>query len=408
MAPVGQMSCPTGAITSFPLPMAITATDTLYDTVSEPLTISFQWASRSTPPQFTTNSTIDEVGAGNTNLSTLRYQNNQYTISNVQIIKPSHKAWILPISAQEKNNEDIAITFQSNDKTLNTQYLTFIVPILRSSSQSQPTYLKGLSASNSNGTFSLSQVFPTNPRSKFAYYSTCMASTGAGVNSQNMYVFVSINGLSVSDTLMGQILGRVSLGQFNSTLVAPFMTRLTTSSIIINAANLFTQYVMTTSELLNYANFRNQYTNVNMNANTRDDDTSAYTCVPIDPDDAVVNGQLTVDLDKGEVLSNVLAQRESKRALHSLSGKLDPTRFVAFFQGGLGIFMGILISLLFILFVYFAVNKYKGPVAGTATAATSTVGKMAAQIAPVITNLSVYGIIVLIAAFGGFILGAML
>jgi hypothetical protein len=408
MAPVGQMSCPTGAITSFPLQMAITATDTLYDTVSEPLTISFQWASRSTPPQFTNNSTIDEVGSGNTNLSTLRFQNNQYTISSVQMIKPSHKAWILPISAQEKNNEDIAITFQSNDTNLNTQYLTFIVPILRSSSQSEPTYLKGLSASNSNGTFSLSQVFPTNPRSKFAYYSTCMASTGAGVNSQNMYVFVSINGLSVSDTLMKQILEQVSLGQFNSTLVAPFMTRLTSSSIIINAANRFTQYVMTTSELLNYSNFKKQYTNVNMNANTRDDDTSAYTCVPIDPDDAVVNGQLTVDLDKGEVLSNVLAQRESKRALHSLSGKLDPTRFVAFFESGLGIFMGILISLLFILFVYFAVNKYKGPAATAGAAATSTMGKIAAQIAPVITNMSIYGIIILIAAFGGFVIGAML
>lgn len=407
MAPVGQMSCPAGAITSFPLPMGITATDTLYDTVSEPLTISFQWAMRSTPPKFTANSAIDEVGSGNTNHSTLRFQNNTYTIMSVQIIQPSHKAWVVPTSAQEKNKEDMAIIFSGNDTNLNTPYLVFIVPILRSSSQAEPTYLKGLSDSNSNGPFSLSQVFPTNPRSKFAYYSTCLSSASGGAT-QNMYVFVSVNGVNISDALMAKISGKLSLGQFNSTLVTPFMTRLTTSSITINAVSRFTQYVMTTSQLLNYANFKQQYTNVNMNANTRDDDTSAYTCVPIDPDDAVVNGQLTVDLDKGEVLSNVLAQRESKRSLHSLSGKLDPTRFVAFFESGLGIFMGFLISLLFILFVYFAVNRYKGPAATAGAAATSTVGKLAAQIGPIITNISIYGIVILIAAFGGFVIGAML
>ena len=317
MAPVGQMSCPTGAINSFPLQMAITATDTLYDTVSEPLTISFQWATRSTPPKFTTKSVIDEVGSGNTNLSTLRFQNNTYTISNAQIIQASHKAWIIPTSSQDKNKEDIVITFKSNDTSINIRYLTFVIPILRSSTPSQPTYLKGLNNPNSNGTFSLSQILPTNPRSKFAYYSSCITpstSTGdltSGAPSENMNVYVSLNGLSVSDTLMTNIREKVSLGQFDSTMNLPFTLRPTAASIIINTVERFKQYINTTSELLNYANFKNQYTNVNMNANTRDDDTSAYTCVPIDPDDAVVNGQLTVDLDKGEVMSNVLAKRES-------------------------------------------------------------------------------------------------
>jgi len=400
MAPVGQMSCPTGAIQSFPLRMGITASDNLYDTVSEPLTISFQWAAKTTPPQFSPNvvSTINDSG---TNTSTLRFQNNKYTVTNVQIIQPSHNSWILPTSAQSSNKEDIAITFGSNDERLNTEYLTFIVPIIRTSSSSEPTYLKGLADPNLNGTFSLGQLFPTNTRTKFAYYSTCLSSVGTGTSTQNMYVFVCISGLSVSDKLMEDVLNKVSLKQFSSKITAPFMTRLTGPSITISSADIFTKYIMTTSELLNYANFRNQYTNVNMNANTREDDTSAYTCVPIDPDDAVSNGQLTVNLDNGKILSEVLAERASTRSLHSLSGNLDPSRFVAFFEGGLGIFMGCVLALLVILFGYFAVRKYKG----TSTTGTTS---QSSQIMTILTNVSVYGIVVIVAAFGGFVIGAML
>jgi hypothetical protein len=409
MAPVGQMSCPTGAIQSFPLKMGITASDTLYDTVSEALTVSFQWAARTTPPRFIQNfvSTLDEIGAGNTSLSTLRFQNNNYTISNVEIIQPSHKAWILPVSGQGSNYEDIAITFASNDTKLNTQYITFVIPIIRTSSPIQPTYFKGLSDPNSNGTFSLGQLLPTNTRTKFAYYSTCLSPSGAGLPSQNMYVFVCISGLSVSDALMKNLLTKVSLGQFSSKITAPFMTRLTGPSVTISNAEILTQYVMTTTELLNYDNFKGQYSRVNMNANTRVDDTSSYKCVPIDPEDAVTNGQLTVNLDNGEVLSQVLAERDSTRSLHSLFGNLDRSRFVKLFEGGLGIFMGVLLCLLFILFGYFAVRKLKGGSTTTATTATTATGT-SSQIMTVLTNISVYGFVVLIAAFGGFVIGAML
>ena len=401
MAPVGQMSCPTGAIQSFPLKMGITASDNLYDTVSEPLTISFQWAAKMTPPQFIKNlvSTIDDTG---TNTSTLRFKNNKYSSTNVQIIQPSHNSWILPTSAQGSNKEDIAITFSSDDENLNTQYLTFIIPIIRTSSPSQPTYLKGLADPNSNGTFSLGQLLPTNTRSKFAYYSTCLSSVGSGTSTQNMYVFVSISGLNVSDTLMNDILSKVSLKQFSSKITAPFMTRLTGPSITIGSAEIFTKYVLTTTEVLNYANFQGQYARVNVNENTRVDDTSAYTCVPIDPEDAISNGQLTVNLDNGQVMSEVLAKRESTRVLHSLSGNLDPSRFVGFFESGLGIFMGVVLALLVLLFGYFAVRKYKGTPTDPAAASQTS------QIMTILTNFSVYGVVVIVAAFGGFVIGAML
>jgi len=118
-------SCSPGAIKSFPLDLAITVTDTLYDSVDEPVTMDIQWATRSTPPMFITpmtNCITDEVGAGNTNLTTLRFMNNNYTISAVQIITASHKNWILPNSLQSSNFEDIEITFSTTSATTPYNY----------------------------------------------------------------------------------------------------------------------------------------------------------------------------------------------------------------------------------------------------------------------------------------------
>ena len=134
--------CPTGSINSFPLKLGLTATDALYDGVSEPVTIDFQWATRSTSPQFITPKTsgvTDEVGAGNSNLSTLRFINNNYTVASVQIINASHKSWILPVSDQVNNMEDIVITF--SNESLAYPYIVFIIPVLRTPSQIQPNYL---------------------------------------------------------------------------------------------------------------------------------------------------------------------------------------------------------------------------------------------------------------------------
>ena len=92
--------CPPTAISSFPLTLGFgPITSERYDSVSEPLTMDFQWASRSTPPLFTTpksSAITDEVGSGNTNISTLRFMNNNYSIASVQIIR----SWIGIPSAQ--------------------------------------------------------------------------------------------------------------------------------------------------------------------------------------------------------------------------------------------------------------------------------------------------------------------
>jgi len=386
-------TCPTGAITSFPLQMAISATDALYEGVSEPVTIDFQWASRSTPPMFISpqqNATTDEVSAGNSNLTTLRYMNKSYTISAVQIIQASHTAWILPATAQANNKEDLAITFSSGDTTTAYAYLTFIIPILRDSIGS-PSYLQGLSNPNANGPFSVQSCFPTNARANFAYYATCLAGYSKLATTQNAYIFVNTNGLQVSSTLMTKILeltGRTgSFAQFSP----PYVSRLTNTRTAIKSITEFSSYVLTTNQLLNYTDFVKQ--NPTLKTNVRQDNTDAYQCVPIDPDASVVDGKINVDLSTGQVLTEVLTKRNAVMTANNVKPSMDPGRLEKYMGTAIGIVLSIV---LFWIIIQFAAMMFidQGPGLD--------------QGGSWLTSVPTYGLIILIAGFIGFIVGTMI
>lgn len=383
-------TCPAGAITSFPLQMAITATDILYDSANEPITMDFQWAARSTPPAFvdTVTSTTDEVGAGNTNLTTLRFLNNSYTVSSVQFVTASHSSWILPITAQEKNKEDVIITFSSENTNTVYTYLTFIIPILRSGSALEPFYLKGLSNPNANGPFSLQDLFPKNPKARFAYYSTCLAGYSQTSPTTNVYVFVCTDGLQVSSGLMDGILKASGKSTSFGDFTPPYISRLTNISTILSSNTDFTNFVMTTTDLLNYQNFSTAYPT--MDTNIRKDDTSAYQCVPIDPD-SVVDGQINVDLTTGGLsLKDVMEQRDALRAAHGLKASMDPGRLEAFLGTALGIMLAVVFTMAVLYFLFAYVS-----------------GVQPGQTDDWIYSIPKYVLIVLFASLFGFVVGSM-
>ena len=384
-------ACPTGAIRSFPLKLAITATDVLYDIANEPITMDFQWASRSTPPTFidTITSTTDEVGAGNTNLTTVRFMNNTYTISAVQLISASHNSWILPTTQQANNKEDIAITFSSSSTTTAYNYFTFIIPIIRSGTAIQPNYLKGLADANANGPFSLKDLFPTSASSRFAYYSTCLAGYSQSSATANVYIFVSTSGIQVTSSLIESVLSKSGkLNAFGS-FSPPYISRLTSINTVISSNADFTNFVMTTTDLLNFAGFSSKYSS--LHENIRKDDTSAYQCVPIDPDTAVVDGQINIDLKTGGLsLKDVMHERDALRASHGLSASMDPGRLEAFLGTALGIMLAVVFSMAVIYFLFAYVS-----------------GVGANQYNGWLLDIPKYVLIVLFAGLVGFIIGSM-
>jgi hypothetical protein len=355
--------------------------------------MDIQWSARSTPPMFIapkTSCITDEVGSGNSNLTTLRFMNVNYTVASVQIIAASHNAWILPNTAQASNKEDIVITFSTTSTTTQYAYITFVIPLLRGATGT-PSYLTGLSDPNGNGPFTLQSCFPTNPRSRFAYYATCLAGYSGHASTQSSYVFVSTEGVQVSQTLITIILGLTGRSDAFATYSAPFMSRLTAKTTSVRSIGDFTNYVMTTTQLLNYADFSAQYPAVD--TNIRQDDTSAYQCVPIDPDSAIVDGKLKIDLTKGEVLTNVLSARDALRAANGTGSGIQPGRIEKYMGTALGIILSIV---LFGSILWFAIIMFV------------ELGTPAASAAQWTNNIPAYMFIILIAGFLGFIIGAML
>jgi hypothetical protein len=391
------MACPTGSINSFPLELGLTATDTLYDTVSEPVTIDFQWGTRATPPIFIAPQTAaqtDEVGSGNSNLSTIRFMNNTYTVSAVQIVNASHKPWIMPVTSQQNNTEDMIVTFSNITATY--QYIAFVIPILRVNTKIKPAYLVGLSDQNANGPFSLQSCFPTNPRARFAYYTVCLNANTAKAASQNMYVFVSTDGIRVEGALMATIMELTGNKTNFTKYVAPPTFRFSpTPKSILSVAD-FTTYVQTTNQLLNFAKFKDFYPDiVTPSSDSPENKTDAYKCVAVDPDSAIVDGQIQVDLSTGEFLPDVLAKRDALRASHNVTGGMDPGRFEKY----MGTALGVILSLVFFSTVIWLI------IINVVEAGS---GAFIDGQGDWVTMLPSYLLPALIMGFVGFIVGAML
>lgn len=391
--PVGQ-KCDTNSVT-FPLGLALTASDTLYDSVDEPRAIDFQWAARSTPPAFVNkgvDATIDEVGAGNTNLSTLRYNNVTYTIHSVQIVGATHRNWILPTSAQESNREDIIMIFSNTSATIQYQYLMIVIPILQTATaQQDPSYLLGLgNGIQSTGPYSLQSCLPKNPKSPFAQYSACLDGRTAKAPPSFVNVFVSVEGIEVTMSLMKTILKLRGAATEFPTPTLPYIATTSGINTLVNNTE-FTTYVNTTRHLLNYSNVASIFKD--MGVVSRTDPTSAYTCSQLNPDtDIGPNGTLEVDLTSGMLLSDVLAEREAIQTAHA------PTATNAMTEKAntvLYTLLGIAASICVIFVLIYGVLQTFSP---------GTILTLPAWV----QSIPAYGVMLILATLLGFFLGALI
>lgn len=292
------------SITSFPLDLTTLITESNYDEVDEPITMNFQWSTRSIPPEFviTSPGQIDEGGitrgSGITNTTTLNFNNLTYTLYSVQIVSATHNKWVIPATANNLNKEDILITFQNLSSSFAT-YVLVVLPILRTGS-AQPTYLQGLSSNQpSLGTYSLSSCLPTNKNALFAYYVTCLDGYTAHKNPDNAYVFIAVQGVPVAESLMQSMENKIG-----PTPILPFQSRFADKISGLGRLD-FNKYILSTRVLLDYSAARTAHRSID----SREDPTNAYKCIPLDPDKDIVDNKINVDLKSGTLLSSILAER---------------------------------------------------------------------------------------------------
>lgn len=408
-------------VTSFPLTLTVTPSIDLYSSVEEPIAIDFQWASRTTSPQFVSgSSTIDEAGTGNggsgaSNITTMRFNNITYNIFSVQISSGpvtttpisgstltssgSHNSWILPITMKSKNNEDLIITFYNPSASAPYNYVLVVIPIIRTGTAStDPLYLTALSSAQTRGTFSLASCMPA-PTALFAYYSTCLDGYTQHKTPENANVFVAVQGISVSDNLMRRIAGKAGASVNFPAVSLPFITRFARRINSVDNTN-FNQYVLTTRHLLNFANIKNIYKDLSINS--REDPSSAYQCVPLDPDRDVVDGKLKIDLTSGKLLNDVLAERDAVRAAAAPSTPQtadNAARFRKFLSSAIGILCAILIFSILIFLISTLVTSKPAPVDPTA---------MSLSPPSWVQQIPVYGIMTVVAGLVGFVVGMMI
>jgi hypothetical protein len=141
---------------------------------------------------------------------------------------------------------------------------------------------------------------------------------------------------------------------------------------------------------LNYTDFVRKYPI--LAEGVRQDDTDAYQCVAIDPDAAVVDGKISVDINSGEVLTEVLTKRDALMKANSVKPSMNPGRLEKYMGTAIGI---VLCIVLFWIIIQFTAMMFIGP--GPAQGVASW-----------LTSVPTYGVIILIAGFVGFIVGTMI
>jgi hypothetical protein len=170
---------------------------------------------------------------------------------------------------------------------------------------------------------------------------------------------------------------------------------------------------MSTTDLMNYAQFDKLYPTLNTNTSIRTDDVSAYKCVQVDPD-AIVDGQIHVDVSTGEPLDNVLSERNNVRNALVKSSSIGPSRFEGFFSTGVGILLAVILVIMLLFFVSYGILNYAGALASTGvtsssgpTAKAATSWDYAKQLISSSSSYINYLIMILIVGFSGFIIGVM-
>lgn len=356
---------PAKSIVSFPASINpnVKVSQAMYDSVEEPLTVEFKWGTRSTVPKFEVGNKglIDEVGHGGLSVTTMHFNNIIYNLYSAGLYAPSHNSWLFTGKAAA-NTVDLILIFDNPNALVKTKYdyVFLVIPIVVTKSENTPAYLNGLAGGNAQG-YSLSSCMPS-INSQFAYYATCLTSSKLS-SVKNGIVFLSLEGINVDSSIMSSIKSAQG-GNFANLSDPPLNDEINISSFLIQGGSVLsatdiTRYVLTTRVLFDTVRTKNMDWVKGASA-VRTDSQASYKCTQFDPDkDLNKDGTVTIDLTSGQILDEVLQERNL--VINSMNNLGDNkstgnVKLVPYFIGGI-------LGLLFIFSAVMVVYKgYTAPV----------------------------------------------
>ena len=327
--------------TSFPITPPAAADRALYDSVRDTVPVEFNLGPRANAPIFT-NTAEARIDEGSSTGTYIRYNSLNYKVVQAQITSPMNTSWILSAATRTNNVADLTITCQSSNSKADPKYIFISIPILRETSTViDPLYIAALAGQNVSGPFSLSQCIPS--VGDYATYTTCLDPAPF-----NAFCIVFYQGLSVN----GGTLDAMATLAGNGGRWPSFKTP--TDVTVISPTLPLTPDAFRASVRINTVGAAQT---ANMSA-TRTDNTSAYQCVPLDPDrDIDKHGKLVIDTSTGipQPMTKLLGARESARTDVGGSKPLPPGEM----ENIIAIFLGIILSLALVIGAGYAYIWYR-------------------------------------------------
>lgn len=324
--------CPSTGIRDFPIQNNVKVNDDLILAVQESYLVQAQWAQRSDAPKIVDQQNLffDEgtQHSAATNQTTLRLQGNSYTLQSIQICKPQHTGFVRDADKPLVQAE-IILSFSGSSAE---KYVFFCIPVINKSTTKPNVYLTaGGNGRLPGGPISVSSIMPE--KQGFLCYSTCLNQVKSGQTlATNARVFVFYEGIFFN------------IGAISNNLLLP--DNITASTMAVP----FT--------LQNEVDFKNFLRSSDLKTgkgdgalNQRVDATSAYKCTPLNPDLQVKDGKITIDTQKGEVLSKVLESRAAELQGTIVKPGLTPGDIQKVIAIAFGIGFGLLILSLLAYFV---------------------------------------------------------
>lgn len=316
--------------TSFPVLPPTVKNQDLYESVRDTIPIEFKLGPRANAPIFvnTGEARIDEANDAGTYI---RYNGLNYKIVQAQITAPLTKSWILSDVTSANNVADLTIIFQSASSTADPKYVFMSIPILRQATTViDPLYIAALAGQNVSGPFSLSQCIPS--QGDYATYKTCLEPAPF-----NAFCIVFYQGLLVNAATLDAIATLAGNRGVWPSFKAPTDVTLTTTILPLTPDAFRASVRINTFGAASTA----------MMSATRVDNTSAYQCVPLDPDRDIASGKLTIDTSTGipQPMTKLLGARESERKAAGGNPPLAPGEM----EKIIAAFLGIILSLILVI-----------------------------------------------------------
>lgn len=304
--------CSTFGIRDFPIRNSVPVTPTLNASIYEETPLDIQWGPKATAPGFIHDGAYANQGYleymdSGASTTTLRFNGNTFTLISVQLCTPQH-ASLLPQDKQRDCSGEIVMGFKAKS-SISEGYLFLTIPILTRSTTTPSVYLNALLTGRLDGKpTSLQSLIPPSDQ-HFISYSTCLQRReSSGTSTQQVRVFVFTEGLNYPQSSFKDL---VTLIRNPPSETATGLPDIQLPDGLVDRSQAILFQITTETDYKSLLRYSQYYPKGSPDSSKyRKDNLNAYKCVPLEPSQNVKDGKIIVNTETGELLSQVLKDKE--------------------------------------------------------------------------------------------------